>query len=241
MEYIIQHFLVKLRMRVLIIEDNRDLAANISQFLENLGHDIDYADNGTSGYQLASSNPYDALILDISLPGKNGIELCQELRHSAGIDVPVLMLTAMDTLDTKLKGFDAGADDYLVKPFSLRELSARLESIHRRHQGTVISQELRVHDLSYDPNTLEIHRADTLIDLKPTTKKLLVFLMRATNRVVNREEIEFEIWGNDPPDGDSLRAHIYSIRNAIDKPFKTKLLHTVHGVGYRLAVIDEQT
>ena len=222
-------------MRILIIEDNRDIATNIAIYLENKGHNIDFADNGNTGYKLAISNDYDALILDLMLPGKDGLELCRELRQEAGQDVPVLMLTARDTLEGKLDGFNAGADDYLVKPFSLKELEARLLSLHRRTQGNVSKQLLKVNELTFNPKTLELKRLDEIIELKPTTKNILLLLMRASGRVVSRQEIEHEIWGDNPPEGDSLRAHIYAIRNAIDKPYEEKLLHTVHGVGYRLS------
>ena len=226
-------------MHILIIEDNHDIAGNIAIYLEGKGHLIDFADNGNTGYKLAANNDYDALILDLALPGKDGLALCRDLRKEAGKDVPVLMLTARDTLDGKLEGFDAGADDYLVKPFSLMELEARLLALHRRSKGTVSNRLVQVHDLSFDPETLALRRAGQAITLKPTTKKILLLLMRASNRVVKREEIEMAIWGDDTPEGDPLRAHIYAIRNAIDKPFSEKLLHTVHGVGYRLCAPQE--
>ncbi len=221
-------------MRALIIEDNRDIAANIGVFFENKGHILDFAEDGMQGLELAITNAYDAIVLDLMLPRMDGLEVCRKLREENRVDTPILMLTARDTLENKLAGYAAGGDDYLIKPFSLLELEARLTALHRRARGKVADKPIQVGDLIYHPQTMEVVRAGKLLEIKPTTKKILVMLMSASHRVVPRAEIENKIWGDDLPDGDPLRVHIYSIRNAIDKPFKTKLLHTIHGVGYRL-------
>jgi DNA-binding response OmpR family regulator len=221
-------------MYILIIEDNHDIAANMGTFFENKGHAPDFSEDGPQGLALAIANNYDVIVLDLMLPRMNGLEICRKLREEYNNDTPVLMLTACDTLNNKLDGYEAGGDDYLIKPFSLLELEARLTALHRRARGRVANTLVQVGDLSYDPQTMNVVRAGKRLEIKPTTKKILVMLMRAQNRVVPRNEIENTIWGDDLPDGDPLRVHIYSIRNAIDKPFKKKLLHTIHGVGYRL-------
>ncbi len=221
-------------MQLLIIEDNRDIAANIGVFFEAKGHILDFAEDGVQGLELAIANRYDVIVLDLMLPRMDGLEVCRKLREENSIDTPILMLTARDTLDNKLEGYASGGDDYLIKPFSLLELEARLTALYRRAGGKVADKPIQVGDLLYNPQTMDVVRAGKQLEIKPTTKKILVMLMRASNRVVPRSEIENKIWGDDLPDGDPLRVHIYSIRNAIDKPFNKKLLHTIHGVGYRL-------
>lgn len=226
-------------MRILVIEDNRDIAANIGQFFEARRHILDFAEDGVTGLHLAVVNDYDVIVLDLMLPGMDGVVLCRKLREDANKQTPVLMLTARDTLTDKLGGFSAGADDYLVKPFSLRELEARMTALKRRGAPSSASRLLAVDDLEYDLDTLIVKRAGRTIELAHTSRTILGLLMRASHRVVSRAEIEREIWGDDPPDSDSLRSHIHAIRNAIDKPFPVKLLHTVHSSGYRLCALDE--
>jgi DNA-binding response OmpR family regulator len=221
-------------MHVLLIEDSLDLSANVGEFLESRGHVVDYARDGAKGLQLASSDSYDAVILDLGLPGLDGISLCRRLRETARKDVPLLMLTARDTEADKLLGFDAGADDYLTKPFSLLELLARLKAIVRR--TTSSKGVLQVADLTFDLRTLIVRRGERVISLAPTAMRILEQLMRASPGVVTREQIERMVWGSDPPESDAaLRGHIFSIRAAVDAESDIKLVHTVHGIGYRLA------
>ena len=221
-------------MHVLLIEDNLDLSANVGEFLESREHTVDYARDGVHGLQLAGSEGYDAIILDIGLPGLDGLSLCRRLRESARRDIPIIMLTARDTEADKLSGFDAGADDYLTKPFSLLELLARLKAMVRRASGT--RGVLQVADLTFDLRTLLIQRGGRAIALAPTGMRILEQLMRSSPGVVTREQIERTVWGEDPPGSDAaLRGHILIIRNAVDSDSEPKLLHTVHGIGYRLA------
>ena len=221
-------------MHLLIIEDNLDLSANVGEFLESRGNTVDYARDGTQGLQLAGSDGYDAVILDLGLPGLDGLTLCRRLRDTARRDVPIVMLTARDTEADKLSGFDAGADDYVTKPFSLLELQARLKALVRRASGS--RGVLQVNDLTFDLRTLLIRRGERAITLAPTGMRILEQLMRASPGVVTREQIERTVWGDDPPGTDAaLRGHILIIRNAIDADSEAKLLHTVHGIGYRLA------
>ncbi len=228
-----------LKMKILIIEDNQDILENIFEYFELKGHVLDAAQDGVSGLHLAVSNSYDAIVLDLMLPGINGNEVCNKLRTDAQVETPILMLTAKDALEDKLKGFSLGADDYLIKPFALPELEARLEAIIRRKKGIVVESILRVGDLTLDPHTLEVHREGKEIDLNRTTRKILLILMRESPRLVSRTTIEEEIWGEDIPDSDTLRSHIYQLRNAIDRPFKKKLLQTMPKEGFRLVDSNE--
>jgi DNA-binding response OmpR family regulator len=221
-------------MHLLLIEDNLDLSANVGEFLESRGNTVDYARDGTQGLQLAGNEGYDAVILDLGLPGLDGLTLCRRLRDTARRDIPIVMLTARDTEADKLSGFDAGADDYVTKPFSLLELQARLKALVRRASGS--RGVLQVADLTFDLRTLLIRRGSRAIALAPTGMRILEQLMRASPGVVTREQIERTVWGDDPPGTDAaLRGHILIIRNAVDSETEPKLLHTVHGIGYRLA------
>ena len=222
-------------MKVLVIEDNRDIAANIADYLEPKGHVLDFASDGQQGLHLASTQRYDVIVLDIGLPKLNGMALCKKLRLDAKIFTPVLMLTARDQLDDKLEGFQAGADDYLVKPFSVKELEARLQALIKRGEMKTVNRVLQVADLEYDPDTVHATRGNKNLELNPIQRKLLALLMQNTHRVVSREELEEHIWGDTLPDNDVLRTHIYNLRTIVDKPFAEKLIHTVHGAGYRLS------
>lgn len=225
-------------MRILIIEDNRDIAANLGDFLSDRKHEVDYAYDGVTGLHLAVVNEFDAIVLDLALPGMDGLEVCHKLREDGRKDTPVLMLTARDQLDDKLTGFESGADDYLVKPFELREVEARLQVLARRGQR-VKPRELKVADLEYNLETLTVRRADKPIDLNPIGLRLLEKLMSASPAVVTRRELEHHVWGEELPDSDSLRVHIHSLRAAIDKPFGRPLIQTRHGIGYCLVAPDE--
>ncbi|MET1080041.1 MAG: response regulator transcription factor [Pseudomonas sp.] len=225
-------------MRILLVEDNRDILANLADYLSIKGYSVDCAQDGLSGLHLASNEHYDLIVLDIMLPGLDGYTLCKRLREEARRDTPVIMLTARDQLDDRLQGFRAGADDYLLKPFALSELAARIEAVLRRSSGGG-RRSLQVGDLSYDLDTLEVKRQERPLKLNPVGLKLLAVLMQKSPHVVRREVLEEALWGDDCPDSDSLRSHVHQLRQVIDKPFSSPLLHTLHGVGYRLAeVVD---
>ncbi|MCB1678290.1 MAG: response regulator transcription factor [Halioglobus sp.] len=220
-------------MRVLVIEDNPDILTNVADYLQLNGYRVDCAADGLSGLHLAAANRYDLLVLDIMLPGIDGHQICKRLRQDARSAVPILMLTARDTLDDRVAGLRMGADDYLVKPFALSELAARIEAILRRSTGNA-RRLLQVADLVYNLDTLEVRRADRPLKLKPAGLKLLALLMQSSPAVVRRETLEDVLWGDDFPDSDSLRSHIHQLRQVVDRPFASNLLHTVHGIGYRL-------
>ena len=225
---------------ILLVEDNRGISEMVGEFLERRGYSLDYASDGVTGLHLAVSNSYDVIILDLMLPGMDGLELCRRLRGDAKKSTPVLMLTARDTLDDKLTGLDAGADDYLVKPFEIRELEARVRALIRRDRRQVSAEVLKVGDLVLDTATLRLTRGGQELTASPIGLKLLGILMRESPRVVSRRDIEREVWGDLLPDSDTLRSHLYNLRKIIDKPFQTSLLHTIHSAGYRLADLDAE-
>ena len=221
-------------MRILIIEDNTDIVANLFGFLEPRGHVLDAAGNGYTAMALLSQAVYDVIVLDLTLPGMNGIELCQRLRQDLNT-TPVLMLTARDTVADKVAGFDSGADDYLTKPFSLVELEARLKALVRRAEGKLeYIEKLAVSDLEFNPKTYSASRSGRRLELTKTGYLLLARLMRASPAPVTRDELEHAVWGDNRPESDALRTHIHSLRQAIDKGEKAPLLHTLPGIGYRL-------
>jgi DNA-binding response OmpR family regulator len=187
--------------------------------------------------QLATTEHFDAIVLDVMLPRLNGIEVCRRLRQEAQNTTPILMLTARDQLDDKLKGFQVGADDYLVKPFALPELVARIEALLRRGRG--MTSLYRVGDLTLNLETMEVHRGGVEIKLSKTLFDILRILMREAPKVVPRETIERELWGDDLPDSDTLRSHLYNLRRAIDRPFDTPVIETLAGRGYRVRSGDE--
>lgn len=221
-------------MHILLIEDNRDLALNIFDYFEAKGHTLDLAGDGILGLHLAASNPYDVIILDLMLPGIDGLTLCRRLRE-AGKHTPVLMLTARDSLDDKIAGLEAGADDYVVKPFALREVDARLHALVRRAQTREVGDVLRVGDLSFDQVTLKVMRGDRGLELPPIPLKILEILMRFSPRVLPRDELERAIWGDSPPDSDALRAHLHILRNIVDKQADRALIKTLRGIGYQIS------
>jgi DNA-binding response OmpR family regulator len=225
---------------ILLIEDNRGISEMVGEFLERRGYGVDYAADGVTGLHLAIANSYDVVVLDLMLPGMDGLELCRKLRSEAKKATPVLMLTARDTLEDKLTGLDAGADDYLVKPFEIRELEARVRALIRRDRRQVSAEVLQVGDLVLDTASLRLTRGAQELTVSPIGLKLLMILMRESPRVVSRRDIEREVWGDLLPDSDTLRSHLYNLRKIIDKPFQKSLLHTIHSAGYRLADLDAE-
>ncbi|SDQ66949.1 DNA-binding response regulator, OmpR family, contains REC and winged-helix (wHTH) domain [Pseudoxanthomonas sp. CF385] len=222
---------------ILIIEDNRGLAETVGTYLETRGMEVDYAADGEEGYRLAAENRYDAIVLDGHLPRMDGLDVVRTLRNVARVATPIIMVTGRDTLEDKLAGLDQGVDDYLTKPFATQELEARLTAVIRRNRKELGREVLKVGDLSFDPSCHRMRRGDRELELSPVATKLLNILMRESPRVVTRREIEREIWGDDLPDSDTLRSHLYNLRKAIDRGFDEPLLHTVQSAGYRLAEI----
>ena len=221
-------------MRILIIEDDCAIATNLYDFLAARGHAVDAATSGLGGLHLVLSQEFDAIILDIALPGIDGMKLCRKLRDEAYVDTPVLMLTARDSLDDKLEGFEHGADDYLVKPFALKEVEARLTALHKRHRGRVTSRMLVAGSLTFDPRTLKIRCADKDVRLPPKCIRLLEILIREPERVFGRSELEHAVWGETQETSETLRSHMHVLRRALSDASGHDQIETVHGLGYRL-------
>lgn len=223
-----------INLRLLVVEDDRDLSLELTDFLESQGHVVDSAADGLTGLHLAAVNDYDVLILDLGLPGLDGLELCRRLREDAGNWMPILILTARDTLHDRIRGFERGADDYLVKPFALKELQMRIQALARRGRGGQVGTVLRCNGLELNLETRLVRRDGKAIELTVIEFQILELLMRRSPNVVSRNDIAHHIWSDNPPDADVLKVHIHHLRNAIDKPFAQKLLQTVRGVGYKL-------
>lgn len=222
-------------MKLLIIEDNPDIVANLYEFLAPRGYMLDNARTAAQGLFRAAAERFDAIVVDVMLPGgMDGFALCSKIRKELRQTTPVLLLTARDSVEDKLMGFDSGADDYLVKPFSMMELDARIKSLVRRASGAHAAQRLKVGELIFDLSTFELTRAGIALEVTPIGYKLLTCLMRTAPNIVKREQLETAVWGEDPPQSDALRTHLHLLRQVIDKPFGWPMLKTVAGVGYRL-------
>ena len=221
-------------LSVLLVEDHRQLAQTVVEFLEQEGALVDYASDTTLARTLVQEHHYDILVLDVMLPGEDGYSFCQYLRKELALDTPVIFMTARDQLDDKLEGFARGGDDYIVKPFALPELVARVQALVRRERREVAPNLLTVVDLQLDPARQEVRREGQLLKLSPTAFRILRILMRESPKVVSREQLEHELWGDLVPDSDALRSHLYNLRKAVDKPFEHALLETLPGVGFSI-------
>ncbi len=222
-------------LRILLIEDDPALAENVLDYLELCGYHADYARDGMHGLQLAQQGQYDVILLDLMLPKLDGITLCRQLRaSSAGNSTPVLRLTARDTLDDKLAGFAVGADDYMTKPFALAELVVRCVALARRRQGQ--QAVLEIGPLRLDRQTRQAWRDNCELALNPSCFALLLILAEHYPAVVSRAILQDKLWPQDPPDSDSLRSHLYILRQQLDKPFAQAMLQTVYGVGVVLKI-----
>lgn len=225
-------------MRILLAEDDAALAQRLVPLLEQAGYVVHVVADGRQAEEIGQIEDLQAAIVDLGLPGLDGLSVIERWRGN-GRSFPVLVLTARGRWHDKLAGFDAGADDYLTKPFAIQELEARLRALIRRERRQVGSEVLKVADLVLDPVSMRATRAGTELQLSPIGLRLLTILMRESPRVVTRQEIEREIWGNGLPDSDTLRSHLYNLRKIIDKPFDRPLLHTVQSAGYRIADIAQ--
>lgn len=220
-------------MRILVIEDNHRLNSSLTAGLVHEGYSVDSAYDGQEGQDLAEMTPYDLILLDILLPQKDGLVVCRDLRRRR-VHTPILLLTARDSVDDRVQGLDCGADDYLVKPFAMRELLARLRALLRRQQPPSQGR-LEMGDLEVDPVTHTAQRAGQPLDLTPKEFALLEYLLYHPNQVVTREMIEQHIWNYDfECESNVIDVYVRRLRRKIDAPFAVKLLTTVRGVGYRL-------
>lgn len=221
-------------MRLLLIEDDTDLAENVLDFFELNGCTADYCSSGEAALELLHDNHYDAIILDINLPGIDGFETCSLIRHKLRLNTPILMLTARTMLDDKLTGFESGTDDYLAKPFELAELRMRLSALVRRSkQG--MADLFCIEDLCVDVEKGTVTRGGTRIDLPPICYAILMKLVEQYPGYATKEEIVYYVWKDQPPLTDSLKVHFYTLRQLVDKPFSRQLIHSVRGRGYLIS------
>ena len=221
-------------MYILIVEDERRLAQVIRRVLEEEGHTVDTAYDGEEGLAMALEGSHDVIVLDVLLPEMDGIEVCQALRRSR-IDTPILLLTALDSVQDRVRGLDAGADDYLPKPFAFQELLARLRALSRRKVQARDPSHLEVSDLVLDLRRRRAERAGQVVELSPKEFSLLEFLMRNEGRVVTRTQILDHLWGYDyATDSNLVDVYVSYLRNKIDRRHLKKLIRTVRGVGYAL-------
>ncbi|PKI16409.1 response regulator transcription factor [Colwellia sp. 12G3] len=224
---------------MLLVEDQLNIALNISDYMEEKGHVFDFASQGKQGLEMALEHHYDLIILDLNLPVMDGLEVCRQLREKSNWHIPILMLTARDSIEDKVSGFTVGADDYLTKPFSLQELEVRCLALSRRYLLQT-SDILTLGPLSLDRKRKTVTRSGQLLDLHSMGFRILTVLAEAYPQVVSRSVLSQKIWGDDPTESDAMRSHIYQLRCVLDKPFDFPLLKTVHGVGFTLDVTDEK-
>lgn len=221
-------------MRVLVVEDDPAIGAFVVRGLREAGYTVDHASSGDDGFDLARRERYDAIVLDLMLPGRDGLAVIEGLRH-AGNRTPVLILTAKRSIDDRVKGLQTGGDDYLTKPFAMPELLARVQALIRRSQGTPESPRLVVGDLALDRLARTVEREGRVIDLRPREFALLELLMRNAGRAVSKAMILSEVWGYSfDPGSNVVDVLVFRLREKIDRDFDTPLLHTVRGVGYVL-------
>lgn len=222
-------------MHILVVEDEQRLGALLRRVLSEERHTVDVAATGPDGLHMAGSDTYDLVILDVMLPGMDGIQVCRELR-TYDVQTPVLMLTAKGTVEDRVRGLNAGADDYLVKPFAMEELLARVNALlRRRNRDLEMSQELRVADLCLDLVRHEVRRGDRIIDLTPKEFALLEFLMRHPGQVMTRTQITDHVWRYDLDAlSNVVDTYIHYVRDKIDRGFDKSLIRTVRGVGYKI-------
>jgi len=219
--------------KILLIEDSREVAGILFEYYESKGVELDYADNGELGFELAKAEGFDLILLDLMLPRMDGLTLCNKLRDE-GITTPILMLTALDNREDMLNGFKHGADDYLTKPFDFDVLDARANALIKRYKGQVATSILQFGTLKIIQKSRKAYRDDKLLVLNPTTYTILELLCQKAPEIVSRQEIAEKLWQEHEPQNDVLRSHIYQLRNQLDKPFHSPMLITVPKIGFRL-------
>lgn len=222
-------------LNVLVVEDNRAIQANIADYFALQGAVVDFALNGRQGAELALAQYYDVIVLDLTLPQLDGLDVCSLLRQQANRHIPVLMLTARDSLQHKLEGFAAGADDYLVKPFDLAELWARVQVLAKRY----LQQHhlLTLGNISLNRHLHQVHCDSGLMALKPVAFKLLSILLETHPRPVSRSELCSKIWGDEPTESDALRSHLYQLRKTLQQHGASVTVETQLGVGFALKTV----
>lgn len=224
-------------LQILLVEDEQNIARNIADHLEQKGHVLDFAERGNQGLALALQNYYDLIILDLNLPAMDGIQVCRKIREAANRHIPILMLTARDSIEDKLEGFDAGTNDYLTKPFSLQELEVRCLALSRRYLLQT-NDKLEVGPLTLDRKRHTAARDNSPLHLSSMGFRILTILAEAYPQVVSRSELCHKLWGDELTESDALRSHIYQLRSVLDKPFQFPMVKTVFNVGFTLVTED---
>lgn len=228
-----QHMTSPLSIDILLVEDHHDIASNIMLYLTQYGHRVDIMYSANGALSLLEEQKFDVLILDVMLPGMNGFSLANTIRQRYNQNTPIIFLTARDTLEDKQEGFDSGADDYLTKPFELKELLMRVEALYRRATGQY-QQHLQIGQWRIDIQSQEIHLQDKKITTTHTGFKIFHSLVLEHPGILTKRNLEKKLWGDSPPDSDALRSHVFSLRKAITHVTEETVIETVHGVGYRL-------
>lgn len=221
------------RLKILVVEDNSTIAAQLGDFLVHAGCLVDHACDGRMALRMALAEHFDVIVLDLNLPDIDGVEVCRRLKAQQRYHTPVLMLTARDSLDDKVRGLATGADDYVTKPFALAEVAARCQVLARRHLLHT-ERVVRIGTLEVCRQSRTVHRDGQPIALSELDFRLLLLLVEAAPRALGRSELVTRLWGPDAPDSDVLKTHMYTLRQAVDKPFGFSMIRTVHAVGYRL-------
>ena len=225
------------KCHILLVEDNQQLAEQLCNFLMQKGMVVDYACNGQTATNLLESEHFEVVILDLTLPDTDGLNLCRFIKSELSTNIPVLMLTARDSIEEKLDGFSHGTDDYLTKPYVLEEVYVRCLALARRHQLHK-SQKTCIGDLEIDFHQKTVHRRGQNIKLSKTDFLLLKLLAEAYPNALSKRQLIEKVWGDDMPDTDAVRSHIYTLRNAIDKPFECPMIKTVHGIGFKIVTSE---
>ena len=226
-------------LQILLVEDQLSIAQNIADYLEQKGHILDFADRGQQGLSMALETYYDLIILDLNLPTMDGLQVCEHIRQQADRHIPIIMLTARDSIDDKVDGFTVGADDYLTKPFSLQELEVRCLALSKRHLLNT-RDKMTLGPLVFDRKRKQVSRESRVLELSTMGYKILTILAEAHPQVVSRSELSHKLWGDEPTESDAMRSHIYQLRAVLDKPFDTPVLKTVFGVGFALDINSEE-
>lgn len=222
------------QLRLLIIEDHREIGDMLAEYFTNAGYQLEWATDGVMALHILGLTSFDLILLDVNLPKMDGVKLCQAIRQQLKLDTPIVMLTARDTVDDRIAGLDAGADDYLCKPFDLRELHSRVKAQCRRASGSIAKTQYTIGELTLDTEQQQAIREGKTLSLTPTTYQILHILVEAFPKVVSRRKLEQTLWGEEGTESDALRSHLYMLRRELDKPFAYPMLQTLPGRGFKL-------
>jgi len=222
---------------LLLVEDDTNLAGSLADYLSDCDYEVDFAFNGVSCIELARRSEYAVIIMDVSMPMLDGLSACHQLRHDLGVETPVIFLTARDTLDDKIAGYESGGDDYLVKPFAPKELVCRIEALRKR-QHTVGTCDKTIGRLTIHPKRLQVSFAEQSLELHAIQIRILMLLANAAPETVSKIALESALWPDETPRSNPLRTHIYRLRRQLNEKFAHQFIETVHGRGYRVDVPD---